>query len=1109
MNRGANGLRMTDDHEEVQQWQLKHSLDQHDRISSNSSSNSSATSELTTTTNTTQDDRFEILKHHHKTRTTDHPARFYLDLDERANSGQNRSQLQVKKPLKSSMKTNANWGPEAKAKTITASTILTGGAQGVGDGGGGGDNEDRNQEYRNNNAATSIATTSSSTTSGASDKSTRLLVALFLIGLVVCVTSITCILLLPSLVSNQIAKKLVLKNNSMLLERWSKPNVPMYFKVWLFDIKNAQELIDKRDTKPRVEEIGPFVFNLRRQKDVISFAGENLYYTERKIYHFNRKLSCCAINTTVTIPNIPLVAVVDRALGYNLPLLGRFIPRLINRAIQSLREQLFVRKQVREILFDGYDVELLKMVSRIGSLVGLPQQSQKFALLKGRNDTWRPEQDGVWAINTGQRDRRQFGRVASWNSYKKLPFWPADKCNVINGSDGTLFPPPIKRTEPLYIFNQELCRTVNLVFDGPSDVRSIQAYRFVLNPMNFAHTMTSSSSSPPQQQESGPSLPNAALNRLKAMGGGAQQQANNNGQLLQQPPAQPRLNPMFQNPRPLQPVELLPVRLIPPGSEPLINSNPIGGSQLPPHRAKLEDVPQSPLARAQDVTSQTRTRQQQQLGGGQIVPNGQATGRRTPIVPSGQMETIVPGASERRIIRSEPSAAGPQQSGAIPASDNTVTPLASADADSVSSKQQANGIRDAGVDSKQSAEAAIRSQQEKLIRLAQEAQLANERKSKLNPQTCFCDRKTTNLNGVNVCEFDGLIDLSKCTKQAQVIFGSMPHYYNSDPRLLNQVTGLAPNASKHTTYLDIEPNTGLVLGGKRRVQLNVIIKHNNEIDGFENINDMLVPIVWFEESAQIPEEAAQKFRSMYVDKIRLINLILFSLLTASVALLAVDAKLLITTRRWREFKLMHLGGGSNGPNNERPQKPANNDTKARVSGAQADHKHLRSSGSGSKRHRVSESRQPPNDNGGFQSSRRLDRSLRLAAARPLVVQLKRQAGASSGGANSPLLQSSSSATTASANSSPSVTPPGSPQDSPELRKWSPANGSGGGGGGSVGVRRMLTRIHLGPSSQMAMDKASDDESGPPPPIRIDAANEKSIIELGANGAYHSSGQRQE
>lgn len=453
----------------------------------------------------------------------------------------------------------------------------------------------------------------------------RLLVAgLFVTGLIVCVITLVCILLLPTFVSNQISKRLVLKNNSMLLERWSKPNVPMYFKVWLFDVKNAQEVIEKRGTKPQVREVGPFVFHLKRQKDIVSFAGDNLYYTERKLYHFSPELSCCAINTTVTVPNIPLVAVVDRALSYNLPLVGRFIPRLINRAIQSLREQLFVRRQVRELLFDGYDVELLRMVSRVGSLVGIQQTtSQRFAILKGRNDSWRPEQDGVWAINTGARDRSQFGRVSSWNSYRQLPFWASPGCNKINGSDGTLFPPPIKSSEPLYIFNQELCRTVNLVYDRPSDIRSIAAYRFVLNPLNFAHTMVS-----PQPLSSGSA------------------------------------------------------------------SKPPPSSNRNPRRMKEE-------------------------------------------------------------------------------------PKLDAQAE----------------------------QAERMVRAVQAAQELGDKgeKSRMNPFTCFCDRKTTNLNGINVCEFDGLIDLSKCTKQAQVIFGSMPHFHQGDRRLLNQVVGLEPNASKHTTYLDIEP----------------------------------------------------------------------------------------------------------------------------------------------------------------------------------------------------------------------------------------------------------------------------------------------------------------
>lgn len=496
-----------------------------------------------------------------------------------------------------------------------------------------------------------------------------LILILFIIGLIVCVTSIICILLLPSFVTNQISKKLVLKNNSLLLERWSKPNVPMYFKVWIFDIKNAQEIIDQKGTKPHIEEIGPFVFNLRRQKDVISFAGDNLYYTERKIYHFNRELSCCAINTTVTIPNIPLVGVVDRALSYNLPLVGRFIPRLINRAIQSLREQLFVRKQVREILFDGYEVDLLKMVSRIGSLVGMPQQSQKFGLLKGRNNTWRPEQDGVWAINTGARDRHLFGKVSSWNSYRRLPFWPGSQCNVINGSDGTLFPPPISKNEPLYIFNPELCRTVNLVYDRASEVRSIKAFRFVLNPLNFAHTV------------SGP------------VGDGGASPAN--------------------------------------------------------HGPRLET--------------------------GAVVHRRAGVAGAPPAEPAAAVR-----AQEPRTSASEPAA-------------------------------RQLGTPEAGAPNKQQHSAADSSslgQQEKLVQAAQDAQLNKDRQragTARNPQPCFCDRKTTNLNGANICEFDGLIDLSKCSKQAQVVFGSMPHFHNSDPRLLRQVKGLQPNASRHTTYLDIEP----------------------------------------------------------------------------------------------------------------------------------------------------------------------------------------------------------------------------------------------------------------------------------------------------------------
>lgn len=252
---------------------------------------------------------------------------------------------------------------------------------------------------------------------------------------------------------------------------------------------------------------------------------------------------------------------------------------------------------------------------------------------------------------------------------------------------------------------------------------------------------------------------------------------------------------------------------------------------------------------------------------------------------------------------------------------------------------------------------------------------------------------------------------------------------------------------------------------------------------------MLVPIVWFEESAQIPEEAAQKFRSMYVDKIRLINMILFSLLTASIALLAVDAKLLIATRRWREFKLMrlsgHLTGGSGGQANGPP--PPTSVQRDKLKGAARDANGLTYHSPSKRRHfRTQESNKGESNASRRQDqSRRLDRSLRMASA-PLVAHLTSPRQASNGSAESPLLQSGSSATTASGDSSPSVTPPSSPQDSPELRKWSP-----GGGGG-----RLLTRVQLN-------NQTAPTATGEQLPVKIDSTNENSIIELGASGAFQS------
>lgn len=58
---------------------------------------------------------------------------------------------------------------------------------------------------------------------------------------------------------------------------------------------------------------------------------------------------------------------------------------------------------------------------------------------------------------------------------------------------------------------------------------------------------------------------------------------------------------------------------------------------------------------------------------------------------------------------------------------------------------------------------------------------------------------------------------------------------------------------------------------------------------------MIVPLVWFEESAMMTEELADKFKSKYRDPIRRVNTILFSLLVSSILLFAINLGLLASS----------------------------------------------------------------------------------------------------------------------------------------------------------------------------------------------------------------------
>ncbi|XP_022235483.1 platelet glycoprotein 4-like isoform X2 [Limulus polyphemus] len=126
-----------------------------------------------------------------------------------------------------------------------------------------------------------------------------------------------------------------------------------------------------------------------------------------------------------------------------------------------------------------------------------------------------------------------------------------------------------------------------------------------------------------------------------------------------------------------------------------------------------------------------------------------------------------------------------------------------------------------------------------------------------NPSTnpsnkCFCTDPQS-------CLHDGTIELSAC-QQGSPVVASTPHFYQGSSKYREDVIGFKPEKTKHETYLDVEPMTGLVLNGRKGIQLNVYVKQNSYIAGLTNIKDVLMPLAWLSESASLDEEKAEDFR---------------------------------------------------------------------------------------------------------------------------------------------------------------------------------------------------------------------------------------------------------
>nr|QID41570.1 SRB1 [Gobiocypris rarus] len=132
------------------------------------------------------------------------------------------------------------------------------------------------------------------------------------------------------------------------------------------------------------------------------------------------------------------------------------------------------------------------------------------------------------------------------------------------------------------------------------------------------------------------------------------------------------------------------------------------------------------------------------------------------------------------------------------------------------------------------------------------------------PKTLFANGADYPPNeGFCPCRQSGLLNVSSCRHNSPV-FISQPHFFEADPVLLETVNGLSPNEDDHGLFIDMHPETGVPMNVSIRLQLNLLIKSVSGISETGKITEVVMPMIWFEESGYIDGPVLKTFRTNLV-----------------------------------------------------------------------------------------------------------------------------------------------------------------------------------------------------------------------------------------------------
>jgi len=273
--------------------------------------------------------------------------------------------------------------------------------------------------------------------------------------------------------------QLTVKDGTAAFNAWAETPIPVYTKFYFFDMLNPRDLFHSHE-KPIIEERGPYTFRETQKKvDIQWHPNGTVTYKRLKYWYFERDLSVGPLTDVITTINVPVVGSAEFVRG------SFFMEWGISDMLATLEATIFVKKTVGELLFDGYEDEVLEMGTEM-EMMEDDANMDKFGWFYNRNGTtW---SDGTIEMFTGEDDMNNLGKIASWEGREFTNAFEGE-CGRVTGSADGLFPPGLALvSDTLSMFSTDLCRPIHFSKSGHQTLHGIPVTTFELAADNFANT---------------------------------------------------------------------------------------------------------------------------------------------------------------------------------------------------------------------------------------------------------------------------------------------------------------------------------------------------------------------------------------------------------------------------------------------------------------------------------------------------------------------------------------------------------------------------------------------------------------------------------------------